>query len=69
MTSPNGLPNSTKTIKLAKAFAERLGSMGNWRDGSFHHDLYVLSSLMYTDMTAACSDFVLHSTVVLSHLL
>lgn len=69
MTPPNGLPNSTTTIKLAKAFAERLGSMGSWRDGSVHHDLYVLSSLMYTDMTAAYSDFVLHSTVILSHLL
>lgn len=68
MTPPNGLSNSTKTIKLAKAFAERLGSMGSCRDGSFHHVLHVLSSLTSTDMTAAYSDFVLHSTVVLSRL-
>lgn len=68
MTPPKALSNSTKTIKLAKAFAERLGGIGSWMDGSFHHVLFVLSSLMSTDTTAAYSEFLLLLTFALSHL-
>ena len=46
MTPPNGLADSAKKTKPARAFAERLGWMSGWTLASFRPPLSVLWLLL-----------------------